>query len=154
MEPVELDQLMAEVGAQDDRILACIKTPDGAFAIRFEELDVVAEWDETRKRLVLSSEVGTPPRARLAHIYETLLSYNLLYQVTGGVHLALTGRGGSVLQLVDLADAEIEPRQIAIVAVNLASLATIWQAYFESEEGGEDAVSAPPAMTMADMIRA
>lgn len=155
MDEAALDSLITEAGSLDDRILVCLKTQDGRHAIRFEDSDVLAEWDDARQRLVLSVEIGTPPRDRAGHIYETLLSYNLLWATTGGVHMALTGRKGAVVQVVDLAGAEMEPRQVAIVAVNLASLATIWRAYFESEDGDDDdETTPPPSFSMADMIRA
>ena len=116
-----------------------------AFAVRFEEWDVLAEWDDERQRLMLSVEIGTPPVDRVAEIYETLLSYNLLWRATGGVHMGLTGRKGPALQMAELAGAEIAPRQIALVAANLADKAGIWRAYFESETPSGEAVPQPAA---------
>ncbi len=143
MKQDELDRLMAEVGDHDDSIVACVKTLDGSFAIRFEDWDVLAEWDDERQRLMLSVEIGTPPVDRVAEIYETLLSYNLLWRATGGVHMGLTGRKGAALQMAELAGAEIAPPRIALVASNLADKAGIWQAYFESETPSREAVPQP-----------
>lgn len=134
MQAEDIDRLMAEVGAFDDTILACGKTPDGEYVIRFEEADVLAEWDRDRRRLVLSCEVGKPPRGRAEKIYETLLSFNLMWQDTGGLFLALAGRGGEVIQLFELFEAELEARRIATVAVNLENRRRLWQVYFDSEE--------------------
>jgi hypothetical protein len=152
MKQDELDRLMAEVGDHDDAVLACVKTPEGSFAIRFEEWDVLAEWDDERQRLMLSVEIGTPPADRVAEIYETLLSYNLLWRATGGVHMGLAGRKGAALQMAELAGDEIAPRQIALVAANLADKAGIWLAYFESEAPRQEAM--PQAASPEHVIRA
>lgn len=151
MEDSEFDRLMSDVGPLDDAILACLKTPDGAYAIRFEQVDVLVERDEDRDRIALSVEIGAPRPSNALEVYETLLSYNLLWRETGGVRMALTGRKGSVVQFVDLTGNEINPRSIATVAANLASLTEIWRAFLQSP-GGEAAAPAPIAA--ADFIRA
>ena len=147
----DMDAMMAEIGAMDDAIIACLKTPDGAYAIRFEDLDILVEVEADRGRVVVSSEIGTPVRARAAEIYETMLSYNLLWRATGGLRMALTGRGGAMVQLVDLAGEEISARQIATVAVNMADLTRIWQAYLQT--GGGD-VNLPEPYDLSSAIRA
>lgn len=151
MQQGELDRLMAEVGPLDDTIITCVKTPDGAYAIRFDDADVLAEWDDRRKRLVLSAEIGTPSPVRTPHVHATLLSYNLLWRETGGLSMAMTGRQGAVVQMVDLAGPEIEARNVATIAVNLAERTRIWRAYFESEAGEAEA-PAPDALD--NVIRA
>jgi hypothetical protein len=151
MEDIEFDRLMGEVGPLDDMILACLKTPDGAYAIRFEQVDVLVERDEDRDRIALSVEIGAPPPSRALEVYETLLSYNLLWRETGGVRMALTGRKGSVVQFVDLTGNEINARSIATVAANLASLTDIWRGFLQST-GSEAATPAPIAA--GDFIRA
>lgn len=148
MQSEELDRLIAEVGPLDTSILTCVKTADGGYAIRFEDVDVLAEWDDRRKRLVLSAEIGVPSAVRTRHVHETLLSYNLLWRETGGLVMAMTGPGGAVLQLVDLAGAGIEARSIATVAVNLAERTRIWRAYFDSEEGEVEAPAPEPLDTV------
>ncbi len=146
----DIDRLMAEVGQYDETILACGRTPEGDYVIRFDESDVIGEWDAERRRLVLSCDVGKPPRARAASIYETLLSFNLMWQETGGLFMALAGRGGEVVQLFELFENELEARRIATVAVNLENRRRLWQAYFNSEEM-ETAPVRPAAAR--DMVR-
>ena len=124
---------MAEVGHLDDDIIECVRMEDGDYAVRFDEVDVFVEWDPGTARLVLSVEVGTPPASRAASICEALLAYNSLWRETGGLRLALTGREGAVLQIADLAGPAIDPKTIAIVAVNLVERTSIWRAYFELE---------------------
>lgn len=147
----DMDTMMEQVGALDDSIVACLKTQDGAYAIRFEDLDIFVEVEADRGRVVLSSEIGTPFHARAAEVYETMLSYNLLWRATGGLRMALTGRGGAMVQLVDLAGEEISARQIVTVAVNMADLTGIWQAYLLT--GGGD-VSLPQPFDLSTAIRA
>ncbi len=151
MEDTEFDRLMGAVGPQDDAILAVVKTPDGAYAIRFEEIDVLVERDMDRDRIALSIELGVPRPTNALSVYETLLSYNMLWRETGGVRMALTGKGGAVVQFVDLTGAEINAVGIATVASNLASLSNIWLAFLESE--GSD-VNAPEPILPDTFIRA
>lgn len=150
MEEIAFDRLMGEVGSLDDTILAVVKTQDGAYAIRFEQLDVVVERDGDRDRIALSVEIGAPRPSQALEAYQTLLSYNMLWRETGGVRMALTGKGGSVVQFVDLTGSEINPRSIATVAANLASLTEIWRAFLQS--AGNDTV-APAPVSAADFIR-
>lgn len=151
MEIEDIDRVMAEVGRFEDEVLACGRTPEGDYVIRFEEADVVAEWDRDRRRLVLSSEIGRPPRSRTARIHEALLSFNLLWRDTGGLFMALAGRGGEVIQLFELFEPEIDARRIATVAANLESRRRLWRAYFDSEEA--DVVPQRP-LASDEMIRA
>ena len=151
MQAEQLDRLVSEAGPLDESIIACLRTPDGAHAVRFEDFDVLVENDEARDCLVLSSEVGAPSASRAASVYETLLCYNLLWRETGGLKLALTGRGGSVVLLVEIAAGQADARTLATVAVNLAERARIWRAYFEAEGG--DAIPSAPAPA-GDFIRA
>ena len=101
----DMDTMMEEVGTLDDSIVACLKTQDGAYAIRFEDLDIFVEVEADRGRVVLSSEIGTPFHARAAEVYETMLSYNLLWRATGGLRMALTGRGGAMTVKIKVAPA-------------------------------------------------
>lgn len=151
MHDIEFDRLMSEVGPLDDAILACIKATDGAYAIRFAEVDVLVERDVDRDRIALSVEIGAPRPSKALEVYETLLSYNLLWRETGGVRMALTGKGGAVVQFVDLTGSEINARSIATVAANLASLTEIWRAFLGS--AASDSV-APAPISAADFIRA
>jgi hypothetical protein len=145
-----IDRLLAEAGGLDDDILAVTKT-DGGWAIRFEDVDVLAEWDAQRSRLVMSTLIGTPPPERAAEVMEALLSYNALWNQTGGITMALTGPGGDALQFADLAGDAIAARQVAVVSVNLAERARIWRSFLALGEPQEAA--APLESPLASMIR-
>src|SRR5215203_3571065 len=108
MEHHNFDSLMAEVGALDEEIVSCVKTSEGEYAIQFPDGDVLVEWDERSGRLIMSMEIGTPPAARAARIHEIMLNYNFLSRETGGLRMALTGREGTVVQIVDFPTSEIE----------------------------------------------
>lgn len=151
MKSEELDRLIAEVGPLDEAILSCVRTPEGVHALRFEDLDLLVENDEARDCLVLSSEIGAPAASRAAAVYETMLAYNLLWRETGGLRIALTSRGGSLVQLVDIASGQADARMIATVAVNLADRTRVWRAYLEAE--GRD-VAAPAPIASDAFIRA
>ncbi len=112
----------------------------GALILGFNNIDAYHSFDPR-----------TPFKSRIAEVYEAMLSYNLLWRATGGLRMALTGRGGTIVQLVDLAGDEINARQIATIAVNMADLTRIWRAYLET--GGGD-VSLPEPFDLSTAIRA
>ena len=130
-------RVMEEVGPRDDEIFAVLQTGDKSWAVRFEHVDIEIELDADSERLMLSAEIGVPPEERRLSVYETLLIYNLLWSDTGGVRMALTEAGGSIVQMVDLHCSVVTTELIAIVTHNLNERSLAWREFFEVDDGGE-----------------
>lgn len=137
----EVNAVVADVGPLDDSILSIARIADDRWVIQFEAVDVQVECDEATGRVMLSTVIGTAPPLRTAAVYEALLSYSSLWRETGGVHMALDGPGGEVLQMVDLPASELRPDILVTVAVNLAERTAIWRGFFDND----DADAPPPA---------
>jgi hypothetical protein len=148
-----VQQLISEVGPLDDAILEVVQTGDDSFALRYEHVDVELEIDAEGGRLMLSTEIGEPPLAQRLSIYQSLLTYSLLWRETGGVHMALAGPQGAVIQMTDLTFTELTPTLLATVAANLASRTLTWRAFFASDTAGTTDVRVDPLAELGMGIR-
>jgi hypothetical protein len=143
--PESIQLLMQEIGPATPEIDAVMQSEERSWAIQFDDETVVqVEWADEPSRLVLSSALGqVNPEMRLP-VYETLLSYNLLWQDTGGVKAALAGPGGEVSLLYELfADTLLSLGDLRTVLLNFMQLTQLWTAYVKSD------ASAPVNMSMS-----
>lgn len=143
--PDDISIIMTEVGPLDENILAVLRTGDESWAIRFEAVDVEAEFDPAGGRLMLSTTVGVPPPPRAATVYETLLTYSTAWRETGGVRMGLSRPGGELVQMADIVAADITPALVVTMAVNLAERSLYWRGYVEGSEADDDTAAAPAA---------
>lgn len=133
--PESIQLLMQEIGPDMPEIDAVMQSEENSWAIQFDDETVVQiEWADEPSRLVLSSALGqVNPEMRLP-VYETLLSYNLLWQDTGGVKAALAGPGGEVSLLYELfADTSLSLGDLRTVLLNFMQLTQLWTAYVKSD---------------------
>jgi hypothetical protein len=133
--PESIQLLMQEIGPATPEIDAVMQSEEGSWAVQFEDETVVQiEWADEPSRLVLSSALGQArPEMRLP-VYETLLSYNLLWQDTGGVKAALAGPGGEVSLLYELfADTALSLGDLRTVLLNFMQLTQLWAPYVKSD---------------------
>jgi hypothetical protein len=145
----KLALIMQEVGPRDDGIEDVRRVADDRWIVRFPAADIDAEFDPARKRLTLSSPIGTPPEDARLHVYETLMIYSRLAQATGGVYMALEGPGGQAVQMIDLACATLSTEELAVVLHNLAERTVIWRGFVE----GRDENAPPAAEPLYSMIK-
>ncbi|MDB5823642.1 MAG: hypothetical protein JWR21_2346 [Herminiimonas sp.] len=133
--PESIQLLMQEIGPATLEIDAVMQSEEGSWAVQFDDETVVQiEWADEPSRLVLSSALGQArPEMRLP-VYETLLSYNLLWQDTGGVKAALAGPGGEVSLLYEMfADTELSLSDLRTVLLNFMQLTQLWASYVKSD---------------------
>lgn len=121
-------ELMVALGPHDDEIDTITRNSETEWSVAFDEdtivtLNLVAE----QQKLVLSSTLASPPTEQRLAAYETLLSYNLLWEETGGVTMALGGAHGAVVQLFDLSTAGLDLARLDAVLVNFAVKARNWR---------------------------
>jgi hypothetical protein len=132
--PEAIQLLMQEIGPGTPEIDAVMQIEEGSWVIQFEDEAVVQiEWADEPSRLVLSSTLGqVDPEMRLP-VYETLLSYNLLWQDTGGVKAALAGPDGEVSLLFELFADALPLADLRTVLLNFTHLTRLWGAYVKSD---------------------
>lgn len=134
--------LLEELGPQTAEIDAVLQQDDKSWLLVFgDETSIVIEWATNPERLVLSTGLGRPAEGAHLTVYETLLSYNLLWQDTGGVRMAIDGPQGEVILIYDLFDDILSVSDLQTVALNISSIAAIWRDYVKKDE---TAASLPP----------
>lgn len=129
-----IQMLMQELGPNTPEVDAILQTDDTTWAVQFDDdRAILIEWADDPRRLVLSAILGRASSATQIAVYETLLSYNLLWKETGGVRMALDGPEGDVMLIYDLYEDQLTESELRTVMVNFADLAALWTEYVTSE---------------------
>jgi len=123
----EFGQLAAAIGPLDETIDSVIEVSPTEFSVIFSEaeIEVDLDHDEAGGKIVASAEIGTPSPERALAIYEFLLTYAAAWRETGGLGVALTGPGGTLLLTAIIATAGLDARPLATIVTNMARRAVI-----------------------------
>jgi len=141
-----IQYLMNEIGPLVDGIEAIQQDGDDHWEIAFDE-DTILEVDfsDSARKLTFAIEVGKPEESNRLKAYETILTYNYLWQDTDGVRMALDGPGGNVVQLFDLFETDLDLSTLANVVENLVEKARSWRDAIQSMADAESEQSLPGA---------
>lgn len=124
----EVAALMAALGPHDDEIETITRNSEKEWSVAFDEDTIIMLTFVTdQQKLVLASTLATPPTEQRLATYQALLSYNLLWEETGGVTMALGGEHGAVVQLFELGTAGLDLGRLDNVLVNFAEKARTWR---------------------------
>lgn len=102
-----------------------------------EDTLLQAEYNESAGLLRIDVELAPLPPNSGSELLETLLIYNDQQGRTGGIHLALDGPGGSVIQSLNLAVADLDASRLSAVLGN----------YIEVLRGWREILGKPDALT-------
>jgi hypothetical protein len=103
-------------------------TEDQSFSLLIDdETPVTADYDEAHRRILLSAEVGAPPEDKRYKAYEFLLQYNLLWFETGGLHMALDGPDGSVVQMMEIPATDLDVTALGSTLSRFVESLKAWQ---------------------------
>lgn len=108
---------------------------------------ILVEWTNDPGRLVLSSVLGRPTIEQRMAVFETLLSYNLLWEETGGARMAINGVEGKALLIYDLHGNNLSYVLLGTVLTNFSQLVEMWRDYVQHE-----APVATPAAMSSEML--
>lgn len=124
----EIAALFEALGPLDDEIELIMRNGETEWSVAFEEdivitLTLVAE----QHKLMLSMPLATPPAEQRLAAYQTLLCYNLIWEETGGVSMALGGAHGAVIQLFALSTVDLDLEGLHLVLQNFAEKGRVWR---------------------------
>ena len=124
----QVNALFAQLGPVLNPLAIEASEENKSWGIALEEgLMVLAQFDEQKGCLVLSTELGAPTPGDRTALYELLLQANYHWESTGGVRLAINGPGGEVFQVFEIpVDGSDVTRLSAIVAA-YADSARAWR---------------------------
>lgn len=140
-----IESLMNEIGPAVDQI-------DSVDAFEGAEWELVLEggggivvaYSEAARKLTFLTNLGQPEEEQRLAVYDTLLSYNGMWQETDGVRFALDGPDGAVLMLFDLFTTDLDAPTLKMVVESLIDRAAVWSAFLQGPAGA-DAPGADPA---------
>lgn len=110
---------------------------------------ILVEWTDDPGRLVLSSVLGRPTIEQRMAVFETLLSYNLLWEETGGARMAINGAEGKAVLIYDLHADNLSYVLLGTVLTNFSQLAQMWGDYVQHAAP----VAIPAAMSSEMLYR-
>jgi hypothetical protein len=130
MQFTRIKEMLDSLGPDNPGIDEAARHGESEWLVAFDgDLSAVIEWAEDPPRLVLSSPVGRPPVDRRFVVYESLLSFNMLWRDNGGCRIALNGADGEVVVLLDLIGEEVTPSTLHDALTGFAEVAAQWTAY-------------------------
>lgn len=137
-----VQRLMTELGPLVDQIGLIQQSGDDLWLVVFDEQTAVQiECDETGNKLVFSMIVGPVEGDNRQEIYESLLSYNLLYHDTAGMRLALEGPQGNVVLLVDLCHLDLQVSTLAAFLEVFVTTGLGWREVLRGSPDGNPAIN-------------
>ncbi len=143
MDDSHVEALITELGPLDDSVAEIIRDPDGNWVVRVGDIDVVVEFDAAAQVLRIGTDIGIVPEASRLSVYESLLVYNIAAQSSGGVVMALTGPGGSVVQMLVLPVAGLTAQALVVPIVNLAERTPIWREIIANDDSDAPFAASP-----------
>jgi hypothetical protein len=134
----EIVALMEALGPHDDEIEMITRNGDAEWSVAFDEEAIITlQHVADQHKLMLSMPLATPPTEQRLAAYQAMLSYNLLWQETGGVTLALGGAHGAAYLLFALSTVDLDVDQLDTVLTNFAAKGRIWREAITSGDFGE-----------------
>jgi hypothetical protein len=120
--------LIEGLGPNDHEIAAIAQNGDAEWAVAYHgDPIVVLDLVESRAELVLSAAVGRPAPERRLEVYESMLTYNLLWPATGGIKMGLGAADGDLVQMVELSTVGLDRERLRAVLRDFVEKARIWR---------------------------
>ncbi|MEZ5582383.1 MAG: type III secretion system chaperone [Candidatus Competibacteraceae bacterium] len=139
--------LMTELGPLLELEEVTEFTEDQSFGLLVDDdTPITADYDEAHSRILLSAEVAAPPEDKRHAVYEMLLQYNLLWFETGGLHMALDGPAGSVVQMMVIPATDLNITTFGSILSRFIESLKAWRMVITEGLGAaqSNAATAPP----------
>ncbi len=157
-ESQNLDELLIEVAelAELDEVIR-VQEDRTAWLLGLSDKEtVLAEWQETTRRLLFMLEIGPLPDQDRERWLREVLYYNLLWQQTGGARIALLPPEDRLQLLLDVPAEQLGATQVVNVLGNLSQVAQAWRDTLNpgtESATGEDSAAPSPGDNPALFIR-
>lgn len=147
----QIRAMMDELGPATRMVEEVRQYEDNGWAVVCGENTIIElQFDGGPGKLVFSTDLGKPEENQRLAVYEMLLTYNFLWEDTGGVKMALDRPGGHVVQLYDLDAAELDLGTLQTVLDNFTEKARFWAEVITTGSGRDrEAGSTPDSLAGA-----
>lgn len=126
--PEQISALMSALGPVLQPLTVEGSEQDATWGVLIEEdLHVIVDFDQKRNLIILECEVCALPAGEPSSHYEMMLNYNYLWAATGGTRLSISGPGGNVVQLRDIAADGLGPSDLADMIAGFGEEARAWR---------------------------
>lgn len=132
-ESSRLTATIAESAKYEDTIALILQIGDAAWRVDFEDVSIELEFHELSGRLVLTGDLGAPTPERRLVVFQTLLSYALLWRETGFIRVGLGGADGALTMIADLGTDDLAPADLAAILENFAAKMRLWCDFVASD---------------------
>ena len=140
-----IQQLMTEIGPLVDAIEWIEQEDEHHWAIGFDEnLVMLVAFDAEARKVVFSVEIGCPPEEIQQQFYKALLASNAQWDESAGCRMAIDTPGGSVVQIFDLCQLDLDLSALAMAIQDLVARAKGWRTRIDdmvSSAAGADPIS-------------
>jgi ABC-type uncharacterized transport system permease subunit len=128
--------LMDELGPTTSEVVLVEQLSPGTWLVALDGDDttISIRLDEQTGIVTLSCEVGRPQEATRYRIYESMLTYNGLSDLHGGIRMALQAPDGMVLQQFDIQCESLHLEQWSQLIRDFSLKASAWEEIIESAE--------------------
>lgn len=141
----QVTQLLTESAPRMERVDAIVQPDDTSWVVAFDDdSTVLINWIETPHRLVLSAGLGHPSEARQCEVLQKLMSYNALWESTGGVRTARGGDEGELLLLYDWYPQIMAVEQFPVIIENFSAIAKFWEHFVTADTVLQDDFAIDP----------
>ena len=137
----QVHDLMAKIGPQLE-LDAVSQFDDEQSWVLFvdDDLAITVDSDFDAGKLILSSDLVSPPEETRLATYELLLQYNCQWPETGGLRMGLDEPGGTIVQMFDLPLAGLDLERLVTVVQNFIDQTELWRKILTDGVQGEVAV--------------
>jgi len=135
----KLNTLLSELGTSTQSVIQIEEAAPNLWLIALDNFDsaIALRLDSETGTITFSCELGRPREEVRALVYETLLTYNALAELHGGVRMGLREPGGSVIQEFDIALSRLDLFLMRHVLEDFSNKAAAWEDIIESSEPAE-----------------
>jgi hypothetical protein len=134
----QIQQLVQELGPSMPEIDAVVQTEEPSWAIQFsDETIVIIEAAEQPERLVVSAELGVAQENTELQVYEAMLSYNLMWQESGGIKIGLAGPKGALIISAELCLVGLTLMDLQLSLNHFLKITRAWSQYLAQADQAE-----------------
>lgn len=130
MTPLEhVQQVFAELGPNAEEVATVAQEPDGkSWVIELEDETIVnVELEPEQQRLAFTVGLPKPPADRRTETYEALLTYNLLWQGSVPLRIAMDEPDGEILQVAEISAAGLDVAALKQALSSVVEAARLWR---------------------------
>jgi hypothetical protein len=151
MELTAISELMSRIGPDNLDIDEVEESEEGKWQIDLSnDVVIFADWAPNPARLVFSTLIGRPNVDRRFVVFESLLTFNSLWEENSGAKMAINGAAGEVIVIFDWFADDPTLADLNELLTQFIEYADLWCQYVTCEP--EIGMSTPSPMMLMTLL--